>query len=244
MRRGMLFVITAPSGCGKGTLRKAAAAEDPMIKFCPSVTTRAPRPGEVNGVDYIFITREEFVNIDKMGELAESADVYGNFYGTPRREIEKTLEAGFDVIIEKDVQGARALRRCFPDAIFVFILPPSMGELKRRMEARGTESPEQIKKRFDSARREISELGTFDYVIINSDVERAKERFLAIVAGERIRSGGEVRPPRVQRRVCNDEPTASGSYEKSRVQIQSGDCCRKKGKTDCQQKGADFSCIP
>lgn len=209
--------------------------EDSMLRFCPSVTTREPRPGEVNGLDYEFVSREEFELREKRGEFAESATVYGNLYGTPKCEIEETLNAGYDVIIEKDIQGSRALRLCYPDAIFIFVLPPSMEELRRRIEARGTENHEQLRKRFDSAHREISELGAFDYVIINSDVERAKERLLAIVAGERSRA---------KRRVCNDEPTASGSDNKSRFQIQPGDCCCKKGKANCKQERTDSSCIP
>jgi len=188
MKKGKIFVITAPSGCGKGTLRRALLKEAPSIQFCPSLTTRAPRPGEVDGVDYIFVSREDFLRKRDRGELIEWAEVYGNLYGTPKKDIEMALSQGRDVILEKDVQGARTLRKVFPEGIFIFILPPSFDELKRRMEARGTESEEDKRVRLESARDEIADLGTFDYVIINSDVERAKQRLLAITVGERMRA--------------------------------------------------------
>jgi guanylate kinase len=187
MSRGLLFVITAPSGCGKGTLRRALLADNNEIRFCPSVTTRAPRPGEVDGVDYFFVSREEFSRMKDSGELSEWAEVYGNFYGTPRRDIEETLASGVDVILEKDVQGARTLRGVYPDGVFVFVLPPSVEELRRRISGRGTESEKDMEVRLRSAEGEMSDLSPFDYVIINADIGRAQARLSAIVAGERAR---------------------------------------------------------
>lgn len=183
----MLFVITAPSGCGKGTLRKALLRSDSSIKFCPSVTTRPPRAGEVNGVDYFFVSREEFTRMKDLGELAEWADVYGNLYGTPAKSIEESLARGVDVVVEKDVQGARTLRNVYPNGVFIFILPPSMDELRRRITGRGTEAECDRTRRLLSAEEEMSDLAAFDYVIINGDLARAESRLAAVVAGERAR---------------------------------------------------------
>ena len=189
MKKGLLFVITAPSGCGKGTLRRALLDEYTDIKFCPSVTTRQPRPGEVNGVDYTFVSVPEFMRRRDNDEFVEWAEVYGNYYGTPREDVEKALDEGSIVIVEKDVQGARALRRVYPEGIFIFILPPSMDELKKRIESRGTENESEKTLRIESAHREIADLSDFDYVIINTDMERAKDRLAAIVLGERVAHG-------------------------------------------------------
>ncbi len=188
MSRGLLFIITAPSGCGKGTLRKALLADDKGIMFCPSVTTRAMRPGEVDGVDYFFVSREEFGRMKDSGELSEWAEVYGNWYGTPAKAIEESLERGVNVVLEKDVQGARTLRLVYPEGVFIFVLPPSMDELRRRIVGRGTESDEDRELRLQSAQAEMSDLSPFDYVIINADAKRARTRLSAIVAGERARS--------------------------------------------------------
>lgn len=196
MSRGRLFVITAPSGCGKGTLRRNLLASDPGVVFCPSVTTRPPRPGEAHGVDYFFLSREEFLSMRDRQELVEWASVYGNLYGTPGKPIEDALERGADVILEKDVQGAQTLRAVYPEAVFVFVLPPSMEELRRRITGRGTETEEERRLRLDCALMEMSDLSTYDYVIINSDLDRATDRLSAIVAGERARS---------KRRTPNDD---------------------------------------
>ncbi|HHY76570.1 MAG TPA: guanylate kinase [Firmicutes bacterium] len=188
MSRGKLFVITAPSGCGKGTLRRRLLASDPDIVFCPSVTTRPPRPGEQDGVDYFFLSREEFVSMRDRQELIEWASVYGNLYGTPGKPIEEALSRGLDVILEKDVQGARTLRSVYPEGVFIFVLPPSREELRKRILGRGTETEEERRLRLDCAEMEMSDLSAYDYVIINSDIDRATERLSAIVAGERARS--------------------------------------------------------
>ncbi|MGI6666361.1 MAG: guanylate kinase [Bacillota bacterium] len=196
MSRGILFVITAPSGCGKGTLRRNLLAADVSLTFCPSVTTRPPRPGEANGVDYFFLSREEFLSMRDRQELVEWASVYGRFYGTPRKPVEDALRSGTDVILEKDVQGARTLRAVYPEGVFVFVLPPSMDELRRRILGRGTETDSERQVRLNSAEMEMSDLSGYDYVIINSDIDRATERLSAIVAGERARS---------KRRTANDD---------------------------------------
>jgi guanylate kinase len=218
MSRGILFIITAPSGCGKGSLRRAVVSCVSNMKFCPSITTRAPRPGERHGVDYIFLSGEEFARRRESGALVEWANVYGNFYGTPGDEIESWLAQGVDVILEKDVQGAATLRKVYPEGIFIFILPPSLEELRRRIEGRGTENERDKNIRLNAARQEISDLSAYDYVIINSDLERAKDRLLAIVAGERARrperGDRELLPPRGIRRAGNDKSPATRSCSK------------------------------
>ncbi|MBP8613516.1 MAG: guanylate kinase [Firmicutes bacterium] len=208
MKKGLLFVITAPSGCGKGTLRRALLSEHSEIKFCPSITTRQPRPGEVDGVDYTFVSMPEFFRRRENDEFVEWAEVYGNYYATPRQDVEKAIAEGSLIILEKDVQGARTLRKVYPDGIFIFILPPSMEELKRRIESRGTEEESEMAMRFDSARREIADLSDFDYVIINTDMERAKDRLSAIILGERIAHGDY--PCESQRRSIDDNPNPAG----------------------------------
>lgn len=248
MKKGILFILTAPSGCGKGTLRRALLDQVPDIKFYPSLTTRPPRSGEVNGVDYVFVSREEFLMRKDRGDLVEWAEVYGNLYGTPREDMEKALSQGQDVILEKDINGARTLKMHYPDGVFIFILPPSFEELRRRMEARGTENEDQKRIRLESARREMSDLSTFDYVIINSDVTRACQRLVAIVTGERarrdIQDQNSVRrcvAPQPQRRSADDESTPKGPGEESRFQVHPGDCRGQKSPADCsQERTSDF----
>lgn len=235
-----MFVITAPSGCGKGTLRQALLSEQPDIKFCPSITTRTPRPGEVEGVDYVFVSKDEFMDRKRRQELAEWAEVYGNYYGTPRVDIEKELEQGSVVLLEKDVQGARTLRRVYPEGIFIFILPPSFEELERRIKTRGTENEMQQRIRLDSARREIADLGDFDYVIINEDLERAKNRLIAITLGERTRLG--ISACEVKRRSINVKPCVKGFGQKYRVQVYSGACSGKTCKTGSDRARRRSSC--
>lgn len=234
MTTGILIILTAPSGCGKGSLRRALLAEDTDIRFCPSVTTRNPRPGETDGEDYFFISREEFSLRRARGELCEHALVYGNHYGTPRKDIEDALNRGMDVMLEKDVQGAKALRSVYPEGIFVFVLPPSFDELQRRIEGRGTEQEEQKNLRLQSARQEMTDLSPYDYVIINADLDKAKDRLRAIVAGERARLSAKARllPPNGQRRASDDKPTAEG-HDACQIQVQPRGCGIKKGKADC-----------
>lgn len=159
-------------------------------------------------MDYFFVSREEFASMRDGRELSEWAEVYGNLYGTPASRIEEVLSSGNDVMLEKDVQGAKTLREAYPEGIFVFILPPSMDELRRRIEGRGTEPAEVQRMRLEAAAREIADLSAFDYVIINADLDRAKARLAAILAGERARSRGRLLPPEGQGRALNDQRSA------------------------------------
>jgi guanylate kinase len=236
MSRGILFVITAPSGCGKGTLRRALLADNPDVRFCPSVTTRDARPGETSGVDYFFISREDFIRMRDTQELSEWAEVYGNLYGTPARDIEQSLSKGLHVVLEKDVQGARTLRTVYPEGVFVFILPPSMEELRRRIMGRGTESDRDREIRLESAAREMSDLSAFDYVIINADLDRARARLSAIVAGERARSQRRLLPPEGQRRAPHDQYAVRDPVDEPRIQVQPGGCSSKESQADHSQE--------
>ena len=215
-------MITAPSGCGKGTLRKGLLARQPGLKFCPSVTTRAPRPGEVDGKDYIFVSEQEFAAKRDRHELVEWAQVYGNYYGTPRDGVESTLKRGFPVLLEKDIQGARVLRETYPEGIFIFILPPSLEELERRIQTRGTENSLEQRIRLESARHEIADLTDFDYVIINEDIHRATDRLVAVTMGELARH--EYFRCGLQRRSRNDKPITEGCGKGDGFQIHSGAC--------------------
>lgn len=184
---GVLLVLSAPSGAGKGTLRQALARRRPDLLYGVSVTSRAPRPGEKEGRHYYFTDRENFQEMIASGQLVEWAEVYGNLYGTPREPMETWLRQGRDVIIEKDVQGARTLMERYPDAIYVFILPPSLQELRHRIEGRGTEAPEVVQQRLRSATDELSRVDNYDYVIVNDDVAAATDKLWAILTAERAR---------------------------------------------------------
>jgi guanylate kinase len=240
MKPGFLFVITAPSGCGKGTLRRALLAEQPDIKFCPSITTRPQRPGEVRGVDYIFVSVEEFIERKRSNELVEWAEVYGNFYGTPKEDLEQALEQGYVVLLEKDVQGARTLRQAYPEGIFIFILPPSFEELERRIRTRGTENDMEQRIRLDSARREIADLAGFDYVIINEDIERATDRLVAITLGERARR--DLIASKVQRGARDGKLISERCDTKDRLQVHSGTCSSQTGEANRSRAARRCAC--
>ncbi|MEW6522650.1 MAG: guanylate kinase [Bacillota bacterium] len=186
-RRGLLVVLSAPSGAGKRTLRQALLKCEAGIRFCPSVTTRPPRAGESNGVDYTFVTRQEFDLLVERDELVEWALVFGHRYGTPERPLEELMAAGTDVLLEKDVQGAVALRKRYPDGVFVFVLPPSLDELKRRILDRGTESQQDICLRLSRVKAEVEYAGRYDYIIVNDQLDRAAAELRAIVWAERAR---------------------------------------------------------
>ncbi|AVX20313.1 MAG: guanylate kinase [Bacillota bacterium] len=187
--QGLLLVISGPSGAGKGTVCRALMARHPEVAYSVSATTRKPRPGEIDGVHYYFVTRERFEEMIAAGELLEWAMVYesGNYYGTPRQAVLDNLAAGRDVILEIDVQGALQIREKFPEAIFIFILPPSMEELKKRITGRGTESAESISKRLACAATELSYVKKYDYCIVNDLVEKAVEKLEAIIIAEKCR---------------------------------------------------------
>ena len=187
MSRGLLFVITAPSGAGKSSLIDALLKEDPRLKLSVSYTTRPPRPGEVNGREYHFVDDAAFVAMLERGEFLETAEVHGFRYGTSQAVMRGALKRGEDLVLEIDWQGAQQVRRLYPGCVGIFILPPSVGELERRMRVRGQDSDAVIRRRLASAEEEISHAPEFDYVIINKDFEIAKQDLQAIIRVERLR---------------------------------------------------------
>jgi guanylate kinase len=183
---GSLFVITAPSGAGKSSLIEALLREDARLKLSVSYTTRAPRPGEANGREYHFIDEATFLAMLARGEFLESAEVHGNRYGTSEKVITDALARGDDLVLEIDWQGAQQVRRLHPECTGVFILPPSVAELERRMRARGQDTDAVIRRRLASAEEEMSHAPEFDYVIINKDFDEAKRDLQAIIRVERL----------------------------------------------------------
>ncbi|MFY9316099.1 MAG: guanylate kinase [Burkholderiales bacterium] len=184
---GLLFVITAPSGAGKSSLIDALLKDDPLLRLSVSYTTRAPRPGEVNGREYHFVGDKTFLAMLERGEFLESAEVHGNRYGTSQAVIREALARGQDLVLEIDWQGAQQVRRLYPACIGVFILPPSVAELERRMRARGQDSEDVIRRRMASAEEEISHAPEFNYAIINKDFDEAKRDLQAIIRVERLK---------------------------------------------------------
>ena len=185
--KGSLFVIAAPSGAGKTSLVKALLEREPRIALSVSYTSRAPRPGEVNGVHYHFVSRAEFESMAARGEFFEYFLVHGDLKGTARCAVEPLLESGRDVLLEIDWQGARKVREQIPDCVSVFILPPSRTELERRLRHRAQDSEATIQRRLADSRTEISHVGEFDYVVVNEQFETALDDLLAIVRTRRLR---------------------------------------------------------
>ena len=185
--KGLLFVVTAPSGAGKSSLIDALLKDDPRLKLSISYTTREPRPGEQNGREYHFVDEKTFLAMLERGEFFESAEVHGNRYGTARAVISEALARGQDLVLEIDWQGAQQVRRLLPEAIGIFILPPSVAELERRIRARGQDSDAVIRRRMASAEEEISHSPEFNYVIINKDFDEAKRDLQAIIRTERLK---------------------------------------------------------
>jgi len=180
-----LTVLAGPTAVGKGTVSADLRARYPEVWLSVSATTRAPRPGEIDGVHYHFLTTEEFDRLDAEGELLESAVVHGrNRYGTPRGPVEARLAAGEPALLEIDLQGARQVRETMPDARFVFLAPPSWEELERRLVGRGTEGPEERERRLATARVELAAESEFDHVIINDDVHRATDELVSVIGLE------------------------------------------------------------
>jgi guanylate kinase len=186
--KGLLFVVTAPSGAGKTSLINAVLAEESRLRLSVSYTTRPPRPSEQNGREYHFVDDATFVAMLERGEFLESAQVHGHRYGTSQAAIATPLERGYDLVLEIDWQGAQQVRRLLPDCVGIFLLPPSLPELERRMRVRGQDSDQVIARRMAAAREEISHVPESDYVIINKDFEIAKSDLLAIIRAERLRT--------------------------------------------------------
>ncbi len=192
-RRGVMLVLSSPSGAGKTTLAKALIARDSEIALSVSLTTRAPRPGEVDGKDYWFVSRESFERQRQEGALLEWAEVFGNLYGTPRGPVEARLSAGRDVLFDVDWQGARQLRHeAGGDVVSVFILPPSAAALRERLIGRGQDGPDVIAQRMARAGEEISHWGEYDYVIVNAEIEPSVWALEAILAAERRRRSRQI----------------------------------------------------
>jgi guanylate kinase len=183
---GCLFVLAAPSGAGKTSLVRALLEREPAIRLSVSYTTRPPRPGEADGVDYHFVDEPRFLALKAAGEFLEHAHVHGNWYATSATWLKRETELGHDVLLEIDWQGAAQVRRLIPDAVHVFILPPSLESLRERLERRGQDAPEVIARRLVAAREEMAHCGEFDYVIMNQDFARAVDDLSAIVRAARL----------------------------------------------------------
>jgi guanylate kinase len=183
---GNLYIVSAPSGAGKSSLVKALLGQDPQIHLSISSTTRAPRPGEVDGVDYHFLGRETFLERLEAGEFLESAEVYGNYYGTAQNSVESSLRAGQDILLEIDWQGAGQVRRLIPEAVGIFILPPSLDALRQRLTGRGQDSAEVIETRLTAARDDISHAFEYDYIVVNDQFDAALADLQAIFHARRL----------------------------------------------------------
>lgn len=190
---GNLFIITAPSGAGKTSLVRALLAADAQTRLSISYTTRAPRPGEIDGVDYHFVEEAEFLLRLKEGDFLESAEVHGARYGTSQTLVNAALQAGYDLILEIDWQGARQVRSLHPQAVSIFILPPSLSALEQRLHHRGQDSAAVIAKRLAAAKEEMGHVGEFDYVTINNIFEASLEDLRAIVRSQRLKRDRQLR---------------------------------------------------
>ena len=187
MNKGLLIVVSAPAGCGKDTILEQVLANNDNIFYSVSATTRTIRPGEVDGASYYFKSRDEFETMIKNSELLEYTEYCGNYYGTPRKAVMDMLDAGKDVVLKIEVEGAANIKRMFPDCVMIFILPPSISELDRRLHKRGTESEEVIQKRIAAAKNELTYAADYDYTIVNGALEKAIEDFETVVRAEKFR---------------------------------------------------------
>lgn len=183
---GKLFIISGPSGAGKGTICQRLV-EESKVEISVSMTTRNPRPAEIDGKSYYFTDREDFLTEIEKGGFLEYAEVYGNFYGTPREKVIEKLSNGVDVVLEIDIQGALKVKEAYPNGIFIFILPPSMAELRKRITGRGSETEESINLRLSQTLKEVSYIDKYDYCVVNGDLEEAVARVKAIVMAEHSR---------------------------------------------------------
>lgn len=188
-RKGCLIVVSGPSGTGKGTVCSALLEKHKEIAYSISATTRQPRTGEVDGVNYYFLAKNVFEKMIEDGELLEWAEVYGNYYGTPLKKIQERLAVGQDILLEIDTQGAMSVKEKFPDEIYIYIMPPSLKELERRLKTRGTDSAESIERRLKSAAGEMEIAERYNYIVVNEQVEQAVEQIAAIIDAEHCRVG-------------------------------------------------------
>lgn len=185
MNRGMLIVVSGPSGCGKGTILAEILKNDKFF-YSISATTRSPRPGEAEGVNYYFLTKEKFEDLIQNDGMLEYASYCGNYYGTPKKPVEDMLAQGKHVILEIEVQGAMEIKKKCPDALFIFILPPSLKELRRRLNKRGTEAEDVIEKRLSEAAGEIKKAYNYDYAMVNGELSEAVDDLFAIIRAEEL----------------------------------------------------------
>ena len=188
MRKGLLILISGPSGTGKGTVCDLLRQKHPEISYSISATTRQPRPGEQDGVNYYFYTKEKFREMIDQGQLLEWAEVYGNFYGTTKQKVLDRLDAGEDILLEIDTQGALNVMKVMPEGLFIFLLPPSLEELAARLKGRGTETEESLHRRLGAAVDEIKLATKYRYVVVNDKVEDAEETIANIIEAEHHRS--------------------------------------------------------
>ncbi|MCA8879742.1 MAG: guanylate kinase [Rhodobacteraceae bacterium] len=188
-RRGLLIILSSPSGAGKSTLARRLRTWDPSIRFSVSATTRAPRPGETHGVEYFFVSAQDFARMADAGDLLEHAEVFGNLYGSPKAPVLAALDQGQDVLFDIDWQGGQQIRNSVraEDVVSIFVLPPSIAELERRLQSRGQDTSETIANRMRRSRDEISHWAEYDYVLVNTDIDRAEAQVSAIVTAERLK---------------------------------------------------------
>jgi guanylate kinase len=186
-KKGLIVVISAPSGAGKTTLCKRLLQTSPLFTYSVSFTTRPPRKNEIEGVDYYFVSREEFKEMIEKGEFVEWAEVHGQLYGTSAKLLNRVIEGGKEVVLDVDVKGGVQIKKSYPNAVLTFLLPPSWEELGKRLKSRETEEEEKIKRRIERAKKEVEYAPYYDYLVINDDVNKALEDLLAIIKAERCR---------------------------------------------------------